>query len=261
MRDDETPDGRVFFLHVMKTGGNTLKASVRDNFEPHELYPGPEDIFFRDTGAVSFRHFMIPRLRAVADERRRSIRVYMGHFPYVAREVIGGDLTTITLLRDPVDRTISMLRQLQRPWWLDPNRTSKMHGLSVEELYEHPRVYEHFIHNHQTKIFSMTLADDPQGFMQVIDVDASRLALAKENLERVEVLGLTERYDDLLDDVSERFGWRVQRGTRLNAAPESSRSEVSASLRRRIIEDNAIDLELYEHARELVDRRHQRARA
>lgn len=57
-------------------------------------------------------------LAVLPDERRRRIRVYTGHFPYAAREILGGDIVTVTILRDPVKRTISLLRQFRRkaPW-------------------------------------------------------------------------------------------------------------------------------------------------
>ena len=50
---------------------------------------------------------------------------------------------------------------------------------ALEEYYEQPDVFERLVHNHQTKIFSMTLDDDPTGYLQVIDVDAERLERAK----------------------------------------------------------------------------------
>ena len=83
-------------------------------------------------------------------------------------------------------------------------------------------------------------------------VDAARLAVAKENLAEVDIVGLTESYDDFLDEVEARFGWTVARDTRTNVTPASARRPVSQALRRRIAEDNATDVELYEHAKELV---------
>jgi hypothetical protein len=177
----------------------------------------------------------------------------VGHFPFVVCEVLGGGFDTVTLLRDPIDRTVSLLRQLQRgPLVGPPDEAHALGALSLEQVYEQPEVFERLVHNHQTKIFSMTLDDEPQGYLQLIDVDASRLAVAKANLATIDVVGLTERYDDFLGTVAERFGWRVKRDARLNASPGDDGPPVSTWLRRRIAEDNAIDVELYEHARELV---------
>ena len=94
----------------------------------------------------------------------------------------------------------------------------------------------------------MTVADHPKGYMQTIDVDAARLADAKRNLEAVDVVGLTEHHADFVDELAERFGWRLKREVRANAAPDES-PEVGESFRRRIAADNAIDIEFYEFAR------------
>jgi hypothetical protein len=250
-----TDGERVFFVHVMKTGGSTLKEALRATLDPAEVYPGQDDLTYREPGRLGFRHFTIAHLMSVPDERRRRIRLYMGHFPYVVRDLLGGDLVTLSVLRHPVERTISLLRQLKRgTTWVNATRRLPMSSLTLEEIYEHERVYPRLIRNHQTKIFSMTLADQPEGYMQVIDIDEARLAHAKDNLAALEVLGLTERYDDFLDDVAARFGWHVGRDVRLNEAPPGE-APISDAFRRRIADDNAIDIDLYEHARALVDER------
>ena len=244
---------RVFFIHVMKTGGTSLLASFRRNFRADEIYPNPQlDMPADATRRVAFRHATIQHLRTLSDERVRRLRIVSGHFPYVAVEVLGGGFETMTILRHPVERTISLLRQMQRPGsWLEGPQEAPVTASSLEEVYEQSNVYEPLVHDHQTKIFSMTLDDQPRGYLQVIDVDRPRLELAKENLAAVDVVGLTERYDDFLDLVTERFGWSIKRDARANVTPAGS-TPVSEALRRRIAADNAIDMELYEFATELV---------
>jgi hypothetical protein len=236
---------RILYIHVMKTGGTTLMQHLRENIPPDELYPHPdEDMGFDTTRPVTVRHLRLDYLRKLPEERQRRLRVYAGHFPYVAAEVLGGPLITLTILRNPIDRTISLLQQWSR------NRPEA--GLSLEQVYDLPEVFERLLHNHQTKIFSMTAEDDPTGYMQRIEVDAGRLELAKQNLAQVDIVGLTERYEDFLDLVVDRFGWEINRGVRVNVAPPESELPAGDDLRRRIAEDNAIDVELYEHALEIV---------
>lgn len=247
---------RVFIVHVMKTGGTTLVESLRRSFPPEEVYPQPDLDLRRDGDTVAFRHLTIRYLQTLPEDRLRQIRIVAGHFPYLARDILGHDFDAITVLRDPVERTISLLRQLQRPApWMDPSAVAPMAPLALEAVYEAPDVFGPLIHNHQTKLFSMTWADEPTGYMQAIEVDRARLAVAKENLGRVHVVGLTERFDDFLDLLTERYGWQVPRGARLNAGPAADGTEVSASFRRRIEQDNAIDVELYEHAKGIVEQR------
>ena len=100
----------------------------------------------------------------------------------------------------------------------------------------------------------MTSADSPRGYMQAMVIDDARLALAKRNLQAVDVVGLTERHGEFIDQLTHRFGWQLNRDRRVNAAP-SDAPALSKSLRRRIEADNAIDMEFYEFAKELVGAR------
>jgi len=248
----------VFFIHVMKTGGTTLFRHLRENFALDQLYPYRKLDIRYDGDRLDIRHHLsVSYLRTISEERRRHIRVYTGHFPYVAQEILGGGFTTVTILRDPIERTISLLRQFRRkaPWVQDDGPVPMLGSATLEEVYAHHRVFEPLVHNHQTKIFSMQESDDPESYMDVIDVDEARLAIAKMNLAEVDIVGVTERYDDFLDEIEARFGWRVKREARANATPSNDTRPVSESLRRRIVDDNAIDIELYEYAKQLVELR------
>jgi hypothetical protein len=240
-----SPEPPVLFIHVMKTGGTTLLQHLRTNMAADELYPNAElDIVIETSRKFTLRHLTLGYLRNLPDERRERIRVYAGHFPYIVTDAFDPPATTLTLLREPVARTVSLLRQWSR------NRPEQ--SLSLEDVYELPGVFERLLHNHQTKVFSLTAEDDPVGYLQTIDVDESRLEVAKANLAKVDLIGLTERYDDFLDLVVDRFGWRVDREVRANVSPADTELPASDALRRRIAEDNAIDVELYEYAARLV---------
>ena len=245
---------QVLFIHVMKTGGTTVMRNLRETYGLDEIYPyRAVDLQFDDGHLDVTRHQSVPYLLALSEERRRSIRVFTGHFPYAVREMLGMDLQAATVLRDPVERTISLLRQFARKQpWDDPAERGPLSERTLEEVYDQPLVFEPLILNHQTKVFSMTPADDPQTYMDVIDVDRARLELAKANLEEIEVLGVIDRFDDFLAEVRVRFGWQIVRGARKNATPADDLRPVDPALRRRIAEDNALDIELYEHAKELV---------
>jgi hypothetical protein len=249
----------IFFIHVMKTGGTTVMRNLRETYALDEIYPyKPLDLEYLDGGELDLRHHLsVPYILSLSPERRGSIKVFVGHLPFVLRDLLGMELRTTTLLRHPVERTISLLRQFRRkqPWEEDPVDRRPLAARSMEEAYEHPLAFEPLILNHQTKIFSLTAADDPQTYMDVIPLDEARLALAKRNLEEVDVIGVQERFDHYLDLVEERFGWQIVRGARKNATPDDDVEPVPASLRRRIEEDNALDVELYEHARRLVEER------
>ncbi len=231
---------RFFFIHVMRTGGTTFEQQLRRGFPRAEVYPNP-DVDFPDGDIM--HHLEVSYLLGLPAERLDAIRLFYGHFPYVVTEMLGRDLVTLTVLRDPVERTISLLRVMRR-------QREAWHELTLEQIYDDANMFPRLIHDHQTKVFSITREDRPQDYRDEIDVDNARLEIAKRNLERVDVIGLTEQYGEFLASLRDRFGWQLGEQARLNAAGDAP--EAAPALRRRIAADNAIDLEFYEHARELV---------
>jgi hypothetical protein len=188
---------------------------------------------------------MIGQLRRISPERRRSIRIYTGHFPFVASELVGADVT-LAILRDPIERTLSVLRHHRRE---DP----RLREATLEEVYEDGWVFPLYVHNHQAKLFAMTLNDKLESHLDLIDVDQARLEVALANLERVDVLGLHERYPEFLHTVREKHGWKI--GDVPDLQVSIGRSEAPSSLRDRIAADNAADVTLYERACELYQER------
>lgn len=240
-----TVEPRYFFIHVMKTGGASFREHVYANFAAGEVYPVPDVDDVHDAWLIGY-------LLGQPPERLAGFRAFTGHFPFVVPTLLGGDLRTLSVLRDPVERTISYLKHCKR-------RHPQHHDLTLEQIYEDPFTFPCLIHNHQAKIFAMTADDKLESYMDVLDIDDRRLALAEENLERVDVLGVHERYGEFVDDVRTRFGWRFdpRPDRRVSRAPWPA----SAGLRRRIADDNAADVELYQHARRVVERRYRAARS
>ena len=98
----------------------------------------------------------------------------------------------------------------------------------------------------------MTVDDHRRCGFDPLDVDEERLDLAKTNLAKVDVLGIHERYDEFMDEVERRFGWRRYPIPNWHV---SEPSDVPAALQERIRADNALDLDLYEYAVELCNAR------
>jgi hypothetical protein len=190
-------------------------------------------------------NYSLDYLTSLPAKRRDDIRVFTGHFPFVATQLLEMDLTTITLLRDPVERTLSYLQHCQ-------HYHERHRGLRLEEIYEDHLFFQLFIKDHQAKMFALTADDQPRSYMHQLDVDADRLALAKANLERVDAVGTQDRFDQLLIELNRRFGWPIVAVDDKHVSPAR---DATASFRRRIAEDNAADMEFFEHARQLCERR------
>jgi hypothetical protein len=220
-----------FFVHVMKTAGLTLGQHIDANFTPEQRYPTPGD--------RPIDYMVIVKLREAVVERRDRVRLWRGHFPYFVTGLVP-EAVTMTILREPLARTLSQLAQY---------RIQNAPDKDVEAIYDDPAVSGQLLLNHQTKVFSLSEADNPGTYLKVIDIDGARLASAKDALERVDLLGLQEQFPRFLRVLSDRYNWQIGEIENVNVGVPV---RVAESFRRRILEDNAADVELYEHARRLV---------
>ena len=159
---------RFFFVHIMKTGGTSLVFHLLANFAPDEVYPGERDKRAPDDVEP---YASIADVLALSPERREEVRFYSGHFPYFVRDLLGVDVATLTLLRDPVDRTISVLRHFKRLW-------SRFRDSSLDEIYDDEFVFRHYIENFQTRVFALTRDDAAQSFASARGYREIRDALA-----------------------------------------------------------------------------------
>lgn len=240
MTDSPTEEPhRYFFLRVPKTAGAALLGRLANQFGEAAIYPamgldGTDSLRL----ALSVSHLR-ERLAARGDQ----IRVIAGHFPLCTTELIGGPFTTLTLLRDPVERTLSQLRYTRKI-----NRGAR--DLPLEDLYEDPTRFRALLDNQMTKMLSLAPGEARDGAMLTrVEFDRDRLERAKEALAGIDVIGLQEQFEDFCEELSARFGWRLGDPETVNATPPI---EVPESFRARIAEDNAFDVELYEYAGKLL---------
>jgi hypothetical protein len=238
---------RFFFVHVMKTAGTTFAMQLTLQFSPDSIYPA-RGIDWESPSDLE-RYTDIPRLLAISAERRSQIRIYTGHFPYMVKDLLDPRLVVLTLLRDPIERTISVLKHFKR---LD----DRYRDLELEQIYDDEHIFGAFVHNQQTAIFSRTREDGYLPIQEPITVDDRRLAVAKANLAKVQVVGLTSRYADFIAELRTRFGW-WPKGLDLSGHANVSMEpwEIRPSLRRRIADENSHDVEFYRYAEGLVRER------
>jgi hypothetical protein len=231
---------RWFFMHIPKTAGMTLWYELL-RYHGATLYPLPVDR--GNPEAVADLDHVERRFRIHRDE----IRIITGHFPLCLVERLGIPLTTFTILRDPVERTLSFLRYRQ-------GRTAKYGGMALEDIYADPYLLHGWIHNYMVKVLTMTVDEAVCGAATMVPYDEERLGLAKYNLEhRIDIFGLQEHFADFRGRLAARFGWNF--GERATYVNRTRQTAVSDELRQRIVRDNAFDVELYAFAKSLLERR------
>lgn len=230
---------RYLFVHMQKTAGMALRDRLINHFGARAVYP-TRGVDGKDpVQLVLSVDYLRQRLAARGDE----IRVIVGHFPLCTRELIGGQVTTLTLLREPVERVLSYLRHHRENEPADRDKT-------LEEIYADPFRFHGFAHNHMTKMLSLTPAEMTDRMLTRVDFDRDRLERAKEALAGVGAVGFQEQFDAFCDQLTVRFRWDLGEPEIVNA---SAPVEVPAGFRDRIAEDNACDIELYDFARQLSE--------
>ena len=235
------PVDRYFFVHMQKTAGTALFKRLFGCFGRDAVYPLVED---QGTVEASLDVDLLRRRLAEHGDR---LRVITGHFPLCVVDLLGGGYRTFTVLRHPVERTLSFLRHSRK---VDP----ALAGVPLEAIYEDRVLYEGLIRNHMVRMLSLRASELTAGAMTPIEHDGERLVAAKRNLaERIEVFGLQERFEEFCDDLAARFG--IDLGPP-QVANRTEPTEVPDSFRRRIAEDNALDMELYHWACRLYEERH-----
>jgi hypothetical protein len=225
---------RFFFAHLQKTAGTALWRRLEQQFEEREVYPGPGD-GDPPQSVLSVSH-LLERWAARHDE----IRLVTGHFPLCTTELLGGPFATLTVLRDPVERTLSALRDQH-------HRSPELAGAPLDEIYDAP-VPAPLLRNHMVKMLSLTVDEMTNGALTPIEVTRHHLARAEERLAAVDVVGFQENFDDFCAELTTRFHWDLGPPVFMNRTTPVA---VSDELRARITDDNAADLELYDFARSL----------
>lgn len=244
------PEGPFFFIHVMKTGGTTFISQIGANFPPEAVYPSADPEPMKRMAQYLF----LQPLQALTPEQLIEIRLFHGHLPFMATTLVGPGVITLTIIRDPVARTLSHLRHIKRGAQVaGVLPTQRYREMTLEEIYDDPLRFNGFIHNFQSKLFAMSAEDGVTNCSDVLEVDDRRLELAKQNLESVDVLGLSERHGEFVAEMRRRFGWNIEDIPNQQVSGETW--DVSPEFRNRIAHDNAADMDFYAFAVELYERR------
>jgi Sulfotransferase family len=231
---------RFFFVHMQKTAGTTLTRRLRNCFGETAMCPNDVE----RAGNPMRAAFDVEHLQAAFASRRDEIRVVTGHYPHCVSEMLGVPFTTFTVLRDPVERTLSVLRQAR----------SKNPERSFEELYADPFRLHTLIVNHMVRMLSATPDDMPGGRVTYVDFGERHLENAKRTLaDRVDAFGLQEEFDRFCAELEGRYGWDLGPPQHaLRTEPQA----VTEELRERIARDSHLDVQLYAYAQELWRERH-----
>jgi len=200
-----------------------------------EIYPSQEDL---DGNRGNY-----PEIVGVAEELRSRATVphlVQGHLPFIVRDLLPPDTRIVTVLRDPIARSISVLRFTKR------RKKEYMH-MTLDEVLDVAPMRDAMITNYQTKVFSIRHIDELESVNHPLLLKPWRLDLALENLADCDMVAFTERFSripDRLDELEIPHGDTLRTNTAQPADPDGSEELIE-----RIAGFVDLDLKLYQAIR------------
>jgi hypothetical protein len=248
-----TPPGPVIFLHIYKTGGQTLHRSFVRNYPGESwlpMYVGPMGLPTGKAEGSSANPGWIAEearryVRARATPRTRCV---FGHFAYYGLHELLPTTSRpryATFLREPVERVISLyyyLRNSSVNAWHD----EIVHmDWSLAEWFE--RTPALWIRNGQVRQLLIGTYPDVETERELT---REHLAEAQARLADFWFVGFTESFAQDAARLYRRLAFaQLEPGDAVNVTP--GKEPVPEAIRRRIAGDNALDLALYDYARQL----------
>ena len=215
----------------MRTGGTSLRRMLWGAYDQADIYPSQVDL---DANRGNYPEIV----GAVEELRSRATppRLVQGHLPYVIRDLLPSGTRIVTVLRDPVERSISVLRFSKR-------RKARFADMSLEEILSVDSLREAMITNYQTKVFSIRHVGEVESVNHPLKLQSWRKELALENLNDCDVVGFTDRFPEVsgqLDEVSIPHSKALRTNTANPADPDASEE-----LLERVASVVDLDIELF----------------
>lgn len=233
------------FSHIFKTAGSTLVQVMQRQFRPDEILSYEDEYW-----AVGIRD--LPDRAATG---LKGIRCVMGHIPFGLHEAVDREVKYVTMLRDPIELTLSWFSSLkerggrrpdaargpQRPVFADVPRMSLDEFVEFMERMGMANLQTRFVSGH------LDLRNPMPPYERLPE---TALDLAKANLFATHTtFGLVEHFDLSLLLFKRRLGWRniYYRSVRVTER-RVTRTQVPARTLARIQELHGEDTRLYEMA-------------
>jgi hypothetical protein len=249
-------DPLLVLLHIPKTAGMTLAGILQ--YQYGDAFSGGvgESRYLPDArrmpNVFSRPQHVEDRLRALG--KKGTVRALSGHLTYGWADSLPANARWVTVLRDPVERTLSQYyyfvepppRRSGRPgagmvppWLPPPSSSLTLDEALAERGYIPP--------NLQTRMLcGLRSPYDP--------LPDGALDRAKANLERFAYVGTTERFTEFLALLDLELGWTTIAYRRSNANPKRPRREDLPPETLALVEErNALDAELYAHGAALLE--------
>lgn len=233
-KQETTSEEVFFFIHIPKTCGTSFRFMLYNQFHQKVIFPNLKELKQNRGKYPKWKDLM-----ARKEDFKNHTKLLMGHYPYIVGErIFRKPVSCITFLRDPIKRTISNIQHMQR-------KNPSFEDASFIEVLDK---MEDVQSNLQTRFLSDLPNKRPP--------ENDRLEEAKRNLYNMSFFGIAERFSDSIELIESTFNWNLGEPLKLNQKKKGAHSPMSKELINRIEEINQLDIELYEYACELFEKRY-----
>ncbi|MEN0019923.1 MAG: sulfotransferase family 2 domain-containing protein [Planctomycetota bacterium] len=244
------PDDQFYFLHIPKTAGTTLRKFLQDRFHKRAVSP----------------HQMLPDLIAHPPSELGSYRLFCGHHGMYVRRVLGRDPVTITVLRDPIARSVSHFRDVKtrKDTWL----YDRVQPMSFEEFVMSDLGVTELLNLQARYLSYENIAEDYFGHSALVrrSLDEAEakyrrrelLDIGRRRLDEIAYVGIQEQFEASLLLLSHTFAWTPPVGDAVSfnrSKLSFDESELTPAALERVRDLTQIDQGLYEHGKALFEDR------
>jgi hypothetical protein len=233
----QQPD-HLLFLHIQKTAGSTLHNIIERQYSK------------RETCNIYNAIHGLQRFNETEQAKRDSYKLIKGHFAFGLHANLTGTSEYITVLRDPIERTISHFydaAEVKDHWYYEEINRRK---LTLENVLD-----EGTMPNLENNMVRMLSGNNRIPFGSCTQ---EMLDTANSNLEKYfTVVGLQSRFDEFVTECAFRYNWTNFLWYRRHRVGKSRPrlEEISESVKTKLAKCNSLDQELYDHWKPKIERR------
>jgi len=218
--------GKIFFIHIPKTAGTSMRLMLYDIFEQESILPNLQDIKGNGGGYPQFDKL----LGLINTHQKEHIKLVMGHYPFLPNALFFCPPQIFTFLRQPIARAISNLFHLKK-------YKAAHYKATLTEVFE---ANQRQMRNAQVRYLA--------GAIHKKDLDKNDLNVALYNMKQCHFVGITEKFEESVKILEQLNGWKFPERVQANVNYTDNTKEVPADLMDKIVEANQLDVELYKQA-------------